>query len=157
MNAKPAPNRTQSPTIQEAKDLLERVVETQRREFVERLFGCRVELRQLIELVGAKAIGQDVINEVQELVKLTMPQGSTAREDLTDARITTEQKIDFIVSQLKQHAGSMEKKELLEKARQKFGHQRPASFLDPAIKAGPFKRCPSDKGNQKTVVLVDAS
>ncbi|SMP42446.1 hypothetical protein SAMN06265222_101781 [Neorhodopirellula lusitana] len=144
-------------SVKAAKAKLDEAVSAKQAEFVTRLREFRGDLQELKELVGDDALDSGVSDEIQALAKLAGITIEPGPSDLSTARVSTEQKIEFVVSQLKGSGGTMEKTALLEAARQKFGEDRPSSFLDPAIKDGPFDRCPSDKGNQRTIVLVESS
>ena len=144
-------------SVKAAKAKLDEAVSAKQVEFVTRLRKFRSDLQELKELVGDEALNSGVTDEIQALANLAGITIEPGPDDLSTARVSTEQKIEFVVSQLKGSGGTMEKTDLLEAARQKFGEDRPSSFLDPAIRDGPFERCPSDKGNQRTIVLVEPS
>ncbi|WP_404309696.1 hypothetical protein [Neorhodopirellula lusitana] len=144
-------------SVKAAKAKLDEAVSAKQAEFVIRLRKFRGDLQELKELVGDDALNSGVTDEIQALAKLAGITAESGPDDLSTARVSTEQKIEFVVTQLNANGGTMEKTALLEAARQKFGEDRPSSFLDPAIRDGPFDRCPSDKGNQRTIVLIESS
>jgi len=142
-------------SVKAAKASLDQAVSAKQAEFVSRLRKFRGDLQELKDLVGDDALDAGVSDEVKALAILAGIDVEPGPDDLSTARVSTEQKIEFVISQLKESGGAMEKTNLLEAARQRFGETRPSSFLDPAIKGGPFERCPSDKGNQRTIVLTE--
>ena len=149
MSKTPRKSKNQPPSVSD----IEKVVGAKQQDFVERLAAFRTELEQLIQLMGSHAINSDIAQEVQRLATIAGLKSEGNSSDLSDARITTEEKIEFIVSELKQSGGSMEKTDLLERAREKFGRDRPASFLDPALSDYSLFALEQsrEKGNQKTV------
>lgn len=142
-------------SVKAAKAKLDQAVSAMQSEFTFRISKLCMDLEELKELVGDDALDAGLTNEIQSLAKLAGITTESGLDDLSTVRVSTEQKIEFVVAQLKGNGGTMEKTDLLEAARQKFGEDRPSSFLDPAIRDGPFERCPSDKGNQRTIVLIE--
>lgn len=143
-------------SVKAAKAKLNQAVSAKQAEFVARLRKFRGELEELKELVGDEALDAGVSDEIRTLARLAGISIEPGPDDLSTARVSTEQKIEFVIAQLRASGGSMEKADLLEASRQRFGETRPSSFLDPAIRDGPFERCPSDKRNQRTIVLIEA-
>ena len=143
-------------SLQDAQRQLKQAVDAERSHLVERVIEVRQSIERLVDAGGLSAISGPLEVELHALFGVVSTDPKSA-EPKPSGRITAQEKIDFIVAQLTRNGGTMEKSELLDKARQRFGLDRPPSFLDPALKIGPFERKRSDRGNQKTIVLKDKS
>lgn len=143
----------ESISIERAKAQLEQAISESQKSVVENLSSVRMELESLLELAGKGSMNEQVISEVAKLVRVVGGKPSRMFSGSGSAyKVSTASKVEFIADYLKQHDGRSAKTDIFEHAKDKFGSRIAASFLDPAIKSGPFKKEPI--GNRVFIELI---
>jgi hypothetical protein len=121
----------QTPSIEDAKELLRRAVEAGEDELVASLRKVRSQLDYLVGALGPDALPSAV---KRELDALTQVRNALSHGKSISAYVRQPEKIAWIREQLTQHNGEVPKVQLLEAARSEWsGRNVSQAFLDRAI------------------------